>query len=582
MIDIRQVLQARYPALFQHHRRTATTLARFLGYLFYERRLHKFGQDYPHLQGFDFVEEALRYFDFTLRIRDSERCRLPANGRVVIAANHPIGSLDGLALLNLVHKVRPDVKVVANDLLTTVGPLQSLLLPVNNMGGPTPRKNLRRIREHLELDGALIIFPAGEVSRFGVKGVKDGVWQSGFVRIAAAARAPILPVYVAGRNSLFFYSISFLAKPLSTLWLVREMFRHSHNTVDTRVGRPVPWEHYNALEVSPERLAGLFRKHVYRMARDRRPIFQSIETVAAPENRLLLRQEILASEQLGSTADGKHIHLCRMADSPCVMREIGRLRELTFRAAGEGSGLPRDIDRFDRDYLQLVLWDPQELEIAGAYRLGDARALLARGGMAALYTNTLYTFGPGMTPYLEQGLELGRSFVQPRYQTRQSLDYLWLGIGAFLRRYPSYRYLFGPASISRLYGDEAIALVANYYSTHFAQLPLDLQPRNPFPLAPRQQAPTAAASGNNGVEEDFRILQDALAQRGLRVPTLFKHYAQVAEPSGVAITAFNVDVDFGHCVDGFVLVDLKQMKPRKRRRYLENGNAGGNSSSGAD
>jgi putative hemolysin len=582
MIDIRQVLETRYPTLFQQHRRFATTLVRFLGYLFYQARFRQFAQDYPHLRGFDFVDETLRYFDFTLRIRDRERARIPASGRVVIAANHPIGSLDGLALLSLVRQVRPDVKVVANDLLSAVTPLEPVLLPVTNMGGSTPRKNLKRIREHLEHDGALIIFPAGEVSRFGVKGVKDGAWHSGFVKIADAARAPILPVYVAGRNSLFFYSLSFLAKPLSTLWLVREMFKQSHNTVDARVGRPIPWEHYGTLDVSAEQKARLFRKHVYRIARDGRPIFQSIETVAAPENRLLLRQEITASEALGQTQDGKQIHLCRMADAPCVMREIGRLRELTFRAVGEGSGLPRDIDRFDRDYLQLVLWDPQELEIAGAYRLSDTRALLEQGGTSALYTHGLFAFGPGMKPYLESGLELGRSFVQPRYQTRQSLDYLWQGIGAFLRRYPGYRYLFGPASISRLYGDEAIAHLAGYYSAHFGQLALDLQPRTPFVPPAGLQPLFQAQAGSADPEADFRVLQGALAAQGLRVPTLFKHYAQVAEPAGVAITAFNVDRDFGNCVDGFVLVDLEQMKPRKRRRYLECGYNGGKESAAAD
>ncbi|MFO7551004.1 MAG: GNAT family N-acyltransferase [Haliea sp.] len=577
MLDIRQVLESRYPSLFQRHRRIATTLVRFLGYLFYQSRFRQFAQDYPHLRGFDFVEETLRYFDFTLRLRDNERSRIPASGRVVIAANHPLGSLDGLALLSLVRQVRPDVKVVANDLLTAVGPLEPVLLPVTNMGGSTPRKNLRRIRDHLEQDGALIIFPAGEVSRFGVKGVKDGEWQAGFVRIAAATKSPILPVYVAGRNSLFFYSLSFLARPLSTLWLVREMFKQSHNAVDARVGRPVPWEHYSALDVSAGQLARLFRKHVYRIARDRRPVFQSIETVAAPENRLLLRQEISASESLGLTPDGKHIHLCRMADAPCVMREIGRLRELTFRTVGEGSGLPRDIDRFDRDYLQLVLWDPQELEIAGAYRLGDARALVDQRGMAALYTDTLFAFGPGMQPYLQHGLELGRSFVQPRYQTRHSLDYLWLGIGAFLRRYPGYRYLFGPASISRLYGDEAIAHLAGYYRAHYSQLRLDIEPRSPF-TSPAGLQPLFAADGTPAdAERDFKVLQETLAASGLRVPTLFKHYAQVAEPAGVAITAFNVDREFGNCVDGFVLVNLEQLKPRKRRRYLECGNDGGNS-----
>lgn len=568
MLDIQAVLASRYPRFFDRHRRAAATLVKFLGFLFHESRFQQFAGRYPHLEGFDFVDQTLQYFDFTLRIRDNERARIPASGRVIITANHPIGSLDGLALLSLVRQVRPDVKVVANELLAAVGPLRPVLLPVNNMGGGTPRANLRRIREHLEQDGALIIFPAGEVSRFGAKGIKDGGWQSGFVKLARATRAPILPVYVAGRNSLFFYSISFLARPLSTLWLVREMFKQSHNAVDVRVGRAVPFEHYNALDVSATQLARLFRKHVYRIARNGRPIFESIETIAPPENRQLLRQELAASEQLGSTPDGKLILLCTMAQAPCVMREIGRLRELTFRSVGEGSGLPRDIDRFDRDYLQLVLWDPQELEIAGAYRLGDVATLLQRGGRDALYSNTLFHFGPGMDPYLQGGLELGRSFVQPRYQSRHSLDYLWLGIGAFLRRHPRFRYLFGPASISPLYGRQAIARLASYYSGRYHHIALDVAARNPLVIEPEVSAALASEYSGADPEEDLRSLRDTLAEQGLAIPTLFKHYSQIAEPEGVAIAAFNVDHSFGSCVDGFVLVDLHLLKPRKRKRYL--------------
>lgn len=570
MIDVAQLLENHYPGLCQRHRRTYSGLARLLGYLFHESRLQQFARQHPCLEGFDFIEEVLRYFDFTLKIRDNERASIPTTGRVVIAANHPIGSLDGLALLNLVRQVRPDVKVVANSLLEAVRPLQPVLLPVNNMGGSTPRRNLQRINEHLEHEGALIIFPAGEVSRFGVKGVKDGDWHRGFVKIARATRSPILPVYVAGRNSVLFYSMSAFAKPLSTLLLVREMFRQTHNAVDARVGKPVPFDHYNALDISATGLAALFRKHVYRIARDRKPLFKSVETVAPAENRLLLRREITASEQLGVTTDGKQIVLCNMPETPCVMREIGRLRELTFRCVGEGSGLPRDIDRFDREYQQLVLWDPLELEIAGAYRLGDARALQQRGGISALYTHTLFHFGAGMAPYLECGLELGRSFVQPRYQTRESLDYLWQGIGAYLRRHPHFRYLFGAVSISPLYGEEAIARLAHFYSAHYDHFELDVSARTPLRINPLLQTTLNAEFAGLDAEQGLRTLRAALKSRGLQLPTLFKHYTRIANPEGIAITAFNVDREFGHCVDGFLLVDLQQLKPGKRKRYLEN------------
>ncbi|MFV8818646.1 lysophospholipid acyltransferase family protein [Haliea sp. E17] len=568
MLEIQAFLERRYPDFVQRHQRTARTLGRFLGFLFYESRFQQFERDYPHLQGFDFIEQTLRYFDFTLRLTDKERARIPASGRVVIAANHPIGSLDGLALMQLVRQVRPDVKVVANELLSAVHPLQPVLLPVNNMGGSTPKKNLRNIREHLENDGALIIFPAGEVSRFGPKGVKDGEWQNGFVKIAAATRSPILPVFVAGRNSLFFYSLSFLARPLSTLWLVREMFKQSHNTVDARVGNPIPHEHYAGIKVSAKKLAAMFRKHVYRLARNGRPIFQSVETVAHPENRLLLKREIAASEHLGETADGKKIVLCRMQDSPCVMREIGRLRELTFRTVGEGSGKPRDTDRFDRYYLQLVLWDSVDLEIAGAYRLGDARMIVAELGVDGLYSASLFNYGPGMQDIFARGLELGRSFVQPRYQNRNALDYLWFGIGAFISKYPAYRYLFGPASVSAIYGEEGIARIAHFHHLYYDRPGLEASARTPFRIPADLAFRFTTEFTGADHDEDFRALRDALAEKGLPVPTLYKHYAQALEPGGVSFTAFNVDHDFGDCVDSLVLADLDMLKPKKRKRYL--------------
>ena len=570
MLNIEQTLASRFPDFVQRHRRFARTLSRFLGFLFYQARFQRFEADYPHLRGFDFVEEALRYFDFDLRLTENERARIPSTGRVVIAANHPIGSLDGLALLKLVRSVRADVKVVANELLTAIAPLHNVLLPVANLHSTgATRDHLRAIKEHLLADGALIIFPAGEVSRLSPHGIRDCDWQSGFVKLASSTRSPILPVYVAGRNSLFFYSLSALAKPLSTLWLVREMFKQSHNTVDARIGRPVPHEIYSASGFSARQLARMFRKHVYRLGSRGRPIFRSVETVASAENPQLLRAELAASERLGETRDGKVIYLCDSTASPCVMREIGRLREFTFRAVGEGTGRPRDIDRYDRYYRQLVLWDGDNMEIAGAYRIADAGEVIAERGLDGLYSASLFRYGPSMLPMLRQGLELGRSFVQPRYQTRNSLDYLWYGIGAYLKRRPALRYLFGPASISRYYGTDATARLVHYYGTHHSGAHLDVTATRPFRLPADLRQALAAEFGGCDAEEDFKALKQSLAARGLPVPTLYKHYSQATRPDGVCFTAFNVDAEFGDCVDSFVIADLSKLTPRKRQRYLE-------------
>lgn len=574
MLNVHRALETKYPGFFDRHRKVALTISRFLGFLFYEARFQRFAEEYPHLQGFDFVAQVLRYFDFDLRLKENERARIPSSGRVVIAANHPIGSLDGLALLKLVHSVRPDVKVVANDLLTAIGPLHSVLLPVVNMGkAATARSALRAIKDHLQGEGALIIFPAGEVSRLGASGVRDAEWHSGFIKLAASTRSPVLPVYVAGRNSLFFYSLSMLAKPLSTIWLVREMFKQSHNTVDARIGRPVPHEVYSANGFSARQLARMFRKHVYRLGSGGRAIFRSVETVAPAESPVLLRQELTQSQCLGETRDGKAIYLCTMAEAPCVMREIGRLRELTFRTVGEGCGQPRDIDRFDQHYEQLVLWDSTNMEIVGAYRLADAGRIIAHSGVTGLYSSTLFNYGPNVQELLGQGLEMGRSFIQPKYQTRHSLDYLWYGIGAYIKCHPHIRYLFGPASISRFYGTEGTARLAYYFATrfrgdNFSDLPLDVSARVPFQLSPQMEQKLQQEFAGVDAEEDFRCLRDSLAAAGLPIPTLYKHYSQATTPDGVAFSAFSVDRDFGDCVDSFVIADLHRLTPRKRQRYL--------------
>tara|TARA_R110002110_G_scaffold406421_1_gene626301 strand:+ start:107133 stop:108884 length:1752 start_codon:yes stop_codon:yes gene_type:complete len=568
MMNVQSLLDERYPRLSQRNGKSYRTILVFLRLLFKESSLQQFQIDYPHLSGFDFIEQTLRYFDFSLRIQDKERARIPASGRVVIAANHPLGSLDGLALLSLIRQVRPDVKVIANDLLTAVQPLHPVLLPVNNMGGNTGRKQLRAIRDHLEREGALIIFPAGEVSRLSPKGIKDCTWQSGFVKIASGTQSPILPVFLAGRNSIFFYGVSAFAKPLSTLLLVREMFLQRHNIVDIRVGRAIPHNHYSRLEVSPHQLAALFRKHVYRLARDGRPVFQSVETVAHPENRLLLKQEVERSEWLGRTPDGKQIYVATMDQAPCVIREIGRLRELAFRSVGEGSGQPRDIDRFDKHYQHLILWDREHLEIAGAYRLGPARHIVQLHGIEGLYTHTLFDYGNGVDELMEHGLELGRSFVQARYQDRRSLDYLWCGLGAFLNKYSDYHYLFGPASISPLYGQQNTARLVHHYSTHYPADRFEARARVPFEVSHEQLTGFRKEMHGYDQEKQFNCLRHALAESGMSVPTLFKHYAQATDPGGVQFCAFNVDAAFGQCVDALIIADLQQLQQRKRKRWM--------------
>ena len=335
-----------------------------------------------------FVEQALGALDFDYRVSEAELENIPASGRVIIVANHPIGSLDGLALLRLLGRIRPDVKIVANQLLAQIAPLRPLLLPVDNLGGKTDRRAILAMGEHLAQEGALIIFPAGEVSRLGPKGVKDGPWQGGFIKLARRTRTPLVPIHLDGRNGLPFYLASWLHKPASALLLVRQLFRQQGRRISLTLGERIPPQSLG--ELAPKTAAALVRRHLYRLGKGKKGPLATEAPIALPEERRQLKQAIDGCELLGQTPDGQRILLYRRHEQghSVILRELGRLREIAFRAVGEGSGKRRDLDGFDDDYHHLILWDPARLEIIGAYRFAPvaeaarAQGIYVRGAMS--------------------------------------------------------------------------------------------------------------------------------------------------------------------------------------------------------
>ena len=567
MINVEQVMAQNLPGLSTRpwlYKPLKSALRRLL----HEQDFVDFANRYPHLQGLEFVEQVLDHFNFRYAVRDNEVERIPVSGRVVIIANHPIGSLDGLALLKLVSDIRPDVKVVANQLLMALNPLHNLLLPVNNMNGGTERRALDNIQQHLADEGALIMFPSGEVSRLRPEGIRDNKWHGGFLRFAQNAKAPILPIYIDGRNSALFYGASMLYKPLATMLLVQEMFKQQRKTLDMRIGEQIPYDAFADLALEPKAKVKLFKKHLYRLAKDKPALFKTQSAIAHPESRTQLKKAIESCELLGETSDGKQIYLYQHQQSSVLMREVGRLRELAFRAVGEGSGLRRDIDRFDSHYEHLLLWDKDDLEIVGAYRFANSARVLAEHGEPGLYTASLFQFDQAMQAYLQYGLELGRSFVQPRYWGKRSLEYLWYGIGAYLRKYPQIRYLFGGVSLSNNYPQAARDLMVYFYSLYFSDANQSAVSRQPYQLPQDILVQLKQHFTGDNYLADFTQLKHLLANMGVAVPTLYKQYSELCEPGGVTFLAFGTDPDFANCVDGLVLVDLTMLKPAKRARYL--------------
>jgi putative hemolysin len=564
MQAIERRLQQRYPHWFRGHRgRFATPLLHGWASWSGLEGIDAFCAEAEHagLRGFAFVEAALRYLQLRYDVDEGALARIPPKGPLLIVANHPCGGLDALALLDMVGRVRRDVRIVANEVLALVEPLAELLLPVRVFGGSAGAASLRRVERALRGGGCVIVFPAGEVSRLGPRGVRDPRWRPGFLRFARCASAPVLPVRIEARNSALFYGISALWRPASTALLAREMFARRQRPVRLHVGTPMMVADGERERDALQRI----RQTLYAIGRDgTAPAVMGPAPLAPAIGAHELAAAVAATELLGATSDGKQIRLARDAGGSLLLQEVGRLRELTFREVGEGTGRSRDLDAYDAYYDHILVWDAQAVRIAGAYRVMRGAEALARTGLAGLYTASLFRYADEAVPRLASGLELGRSFVVPDYWGSRSLDYLWQGIGAYLQRYPGVRYLYGAVSISAALPRDASEQVVAYYQRFYGSERALASARRPFSF----QAPAPAFDGLD-IDAAFDALKAALARLGASVPMLYKQYTELCEPGGARFLAFGVDPDFGGSIDGLIEVDLEQLRPRKRQRYLQ-------------
>ncbi|WP_331344608.1 lysophospholipid acyltransferase family protein [Cellvibrio sp. UBA7661] len=578
MLNIEQSITTKFPGFTQQSPIVRNSTLSILRKLTHEKEINAFLREHEGNRGIDFIDRIFEYFNFSYSISQRERNNIPAQGRVIIIANHPIGSLDGLALVRLVSEVRKDVKIIANDMLMAFEPLHDLLLPLDNMTRAAYKQSYKNILQALNNDEAIIIFPAGEVSRASPTGIKDGKWQAGFLHFARKTKAPLLPIFVSAKNSMLFYSASMIFKPLATALLAHEMFNKRSAEIKFRVGELIPYHALESDQLADKALIKRLKKHVYKIGKgnaskkNRTPVFVTEKTIAHPEDRAALKKELKTAQVIGNTRDNHVIYLCDYNQHPVVLREIGRLREQTFRLVGEGTGSRRDLDKYDHYYRHLVLWDEEKLCIAGAYRLGEAHKLIKKKGANALYTAELFDFNPSLTPYLEQGLELGRSFVHPDYWGKASLDYLWQGLGAYLSHHPQVRFVFGPVSMSAHYPKVLRDLLVFYYERYYSVKNINdeslAEGKHPHEIEEDMLIELQNRFAKLDSEQGFDVLQEEFKKHDCKIPVLFKQYAGLYEEGGYHLLGFSVDSEFGNCVDGLFMGDLSCMKAAKRARYF--------------
>jgi putative hemolysin len=545
-------------------------------------RLNRLWEDVPGADNRLIADHPLALLNVHPQVTERDLALIPKQGRVVAVANHPFGLIEGAILPSLLLSVRADVKIMANHLLSSLPETNGLCIFVDPYGGERAaranRKGLKDAIAWLKQGGLLTVFPAGEVSQLNLKerAITDPEWNHSVARLIRITGATVLPIYLLGANSAWFHILGSLHPRVRTALLPHEFFNKQDRNIEVRIGSPISPAKIRAYQ-DDVALIRYLRQRTYLLRNREAPKHFHIAPAEPPAAGVvgeLLAAEVakLAPERTLVETEDFSVLLAKANEIPNVLHEIGRLREVTFRQVGEGTGKPIDLDRFDDFYWHLFVWNRQANEVAGAYRLGPSDEILARFGPKGFYTSQLFQWKQTFLDRISPALELGRSFVRPEYQkTYAPLLLLWKGIGQFLLRNPQYKLLFGPVSISNGYTAASRQLMVKFLSA-YRQSP-ELAPlvraRNPFRQRPSMGDKSSKLADELigatvwDVEELSALIADVETDRK-GVPVLLKQYLKL----GGELVAFHVDRRFADALDGLIVVDLRKTDARVLERYM--------------
>ena len=529
-----------------------------------------------------FLDLAFETLNIRIEVADEELAQVPRSGPLVVVANHPFGAIEGLILASLLRRIRPDVRIMANFLLERIPELKELFIPVDPFGGRQAKRinhvPLKTAIDWLKQGGVLVVFPAGEVSHLSLnrRQIIDPAWSKTIGRLIQLAEAPAQAIYFHGVNSKLFQLAGLIHPRLRTTLLPRELINKKRTPLSVRFSQTIAFDKLNRLGDSQAIIDYLrLRTYMLRYATHSNPLpnleRSTTSTRAAPiltaADPACLRADVESLEPEQWLVDGgeMRVYCARAEQIPAIMQEIGRLREITFRAAGEGTGRALDVDYYDNYYLHLFIWHAQKNEVVGAYRLGQSDIILKRFGIRGFYSHSLFNYSRQLIDTLGPSLELGRSFVRLEYQKSFApLLLLWKGIGKYVVTHSQYRKLFGPVSISSEYQTVSQQIMVEFLKANHTlkELNSHVRPRRPFKkmkLTPGGTCPSQLKS-----IDDVADVVAELEHDNKGVPILLKHYLKL----GGKLLGFNVDPEFNNALDGLIMVDLVETAPRLLAKYM--------------
>lgn len=546
------------------------------------------------LEGQEFFDKLLEELNVKYLAFQEDLAKIPKTGPFILVSNHPLGALDGVIMCKILTGIRPDFKVMGNFLLTKIKPMEPYVISVNpfekRKEAYSSMSGMREALKHLSDGGCLGIFPAGEVSNKNneYNEILDKEWQEPALKLIKKAQVPVVPMYFHAKNSKLFYNVSKIHPDLQTLLLPSEMVNKREKPIKIRIGRPVTPKILNEYE-TPKELGEFLRKKVYMMKsyfEDRKSVAEFLKVKnlnISPKEEVVVQNiidetplaEILADRENLRKKDGKmlfsngdyEVYFTKFDEIPAMMREIGRQRELTFRAVGEGTNLPFDLDEYDKHYHHLILWDNVAQKIAGAYRMALGSEVMKNYGIKGFYTNSLFDFDQELQPFFKKVIEMGRAYISLEYQQKPlPLFLLWRGIVHVCLRNPEHKFLMGGVSISNRFSDFSKSLMIEFMRSHYFD-PVVAQyvhPKNDYKVYLSERDKSLFFEGLDDDLNKFDKLIDDFEPE-MRLPVLIKKYIK----QNAKVVAFNVDPNFNDAIDGLMYIRISDLPEGTIKPVLE-------------
>jgi len=526
-------------------------------------------------QGIEFIDAILEGCGVSIEYDERELKNIPKEGGFIAIANHPYGGIEGMVLLKILLLARPDAKLMANFLLKKIPNLSDFFIAVNPFENVDHSSSISGLKNTLNLlaEGTPIgIFPAGEVSTYKLdkKEVTDRLWHPVVGKIIAKAKVPVVPIYFHGNNGLLFNLLSLIHPALRTAKLPSELFNKQGHTIRLRIGKPISADDLKDYDNSTD-LLNFLRAKTYALGtgleeekklfnpRNLFKIKKLPEAIVSPISTEIIEKEVasLRDDYTVWTEKNYEVFIVPTSAIPNVIREIGRLREVTFREIGEGTNKPTDLDEYDIYYHHLFIWDTEAKMVVGAYRIGLGDEIFYSLGKNGFYITELFKIKEQFTGVLRKSLELGRSWIRKEYQQKPlPLFLLWKGILKYLIDNPRYRYLIGPVSISNSFSKFSKSLIVDYINrNHFDhEMAQYVRPRKKFRVDFSSIDTDLLLAG----EDSFKGLDNLISEietHNMKVPVLLRQYIAL----NAKIICFNIDPKFADCLDGFLVLDLEKV-----------------------